>query len=150
MRLRLTTLAAALLAAFSLPAHAAAQMPAGPALAGAACTVKCGCYSDGCGCQSGGGNGSSCSASGAGCYVSSCLPQMVRTENAADGSLVALADDAGGRVAAAPRPNPPAAQWERVAPGHSVARDCRGVVVAQYYEPPAAEQVRAEARTLSL
>jgi hypothetical protein len=150
MRLRLTTLAAALLAAFSLPAHAAAQTSAGPAQVIAGCTVKCGCYSDGCGCQSSGGNGSGCSASGDGCYVNACPSQMGPVEIAADGSLVALADDPSGRVAAAPRVQPPAAQWERVAPGHAVARDCRGVVVAEYYEPQAAEQIRAEARTLSL
>jgi hypothetical protein len=43
-----------------------------------------------------------------------------------------------------------ATRWEYVSDGLSVARDCRGVIVARYYDPQLAAEIRRKDRTITL
>jgi hypothetical protein len=116
----------------------------------AQCVYGCACEEGACGCNSR-GNGDRCDAGGTGCVVSACDPKPVAF--AADGSVIRLAStaeapsapaDAGGAQGGG------ATRWEYVSDGLSVARDCRGIIVARYYDPQLAAAIRAKDRTITL
>jgi len=138
-----------LLALAASPDRAAAQ----------ACTTKCTCFSDGCGCESSGGNGARCDASGNGCFVTTCT--VLRPVAFAPDGRALLAGELPARLAgrntpagksddAAAGPAPGTAAWESVAPGHAVARGCGGLILAEWYAPEKARELRAASRTLVL
>jgi hypothetical protein len=133
------------------------------------CTVKCSCTGAGCGCQSSGGNGCKCDASGGGCFVTQCGSQSCNiTEEAS--VLIAFAPDGTpvrssmpatlrarraallvtqvNRVLAAgeDRYN----GWLSVEQGHSVQRDCAGVVVRRAYSSTRIAAIRASTSQITL
>ncbi|HEX5727361.1 MAG TPA: hypothetical protein VFX98_17950 [Longimicrobiaceae bacterium] len=46
------------------------------------------------------------------------------------------------------RPYTPS-DWESVAPGHAVARACNGLILAHWYEPARAREIREASRMLT-
>ena len=136
----------ALLLALAMPAQGHAQ-----------CTTKCGCISDGCGCQSSGGNGGKCDASGNGCFVARCPTPLQPVAFSADGGVLLSRDlKSPAEAPGATDENPVAgrrlvaADWESVAPGRAVARACNGIVIAHWYDPGAADELRRATRELAI
>lgn len=120
-----------------------------PTLEAQQCTVRCRCTSGGCGCQSSGGNGITCDASGDGCYVEGCEQTLMM--HSADGQTIRLVRSESGSFVATSTAalSPPA--WERVdEDGISVARDCRGIVIARYIDRRKAEEMRAALQSITI
>lgn len=113
-----------------------------PSSATAQCKWGCACQGASCGCNSR-GNVADCVASGTGCVVGTCGAEDHGVTFAADGSVVRLTSEARGDSAreadAAPGGT---ARWEFVSAGHSVARDCSGVIVARYFDSATAAALR--------
>ncbi|MBW3656617.1 MAG: hypothetical protein KY444_10980 [Gemmatimonadetes bacterium] len=128
-----------------------------PGTAEAQCTYGCACEKGACGCNSN-GNGDRCDAGGTGCVVSKCGTEE-ELAFAPDGSVIRLAsaavDEDPARQPAGNEPAPTGAmsgstRWEYVSDGHSVARNCSGVVVARYYDARTAAAIRRKDSTLTL
>ncbi len=148
--MRAVTYMAAILASLALTAAA----PAGLA-AQEGCTMKCACVSTGCGCALEGGNGESCTASGYGCYVGKCSTAIAPVAFAPNGGIL-VRDLSPLDQAGASAPGQPGVRvlstgdWERTAPGKAVARNCAGIILAEWYAPEAAAELRAVSTALLL
>lgn len=116
------------------------------------CTVSCNCQSGGCTCSSSGGKGSSCTNNGNECTVYNCDPQgpALGMMFGPDGSVFAmeLMLDPSGTVPrlVATSAQSPVGGWTKLQTGQIVVRNCRGIVVAQYFDPPTAAQFRNQTR----
>jgi len=102
------------------------------------CTAMCTCGGSSCSCSTGGGAGSKAVCPGDGtCTVFVCneeRPSLATPQ----GSLQL------GPVSAV------AVRWEAVTPGHAVARNCVGLLVAQFFDRGATRVVRRETEALLL
>jgi hypothetical protein len=128
-------------------------LAATPQEASAQCTASCACSTRSCQCSTTGGKGAGCETDGESCIVLRCgvvLPtQYFVAPNGLLFRTAASEGDAQDAEPTLPAPQDPTA-WETVEPGHYVRRNCVGIVVEEWFDPAAAERVRAQSRTIEI
>lgn len=102
------------------------------------CTAMCTCGASSCSCSNGGGAGSKAVCPGDGtCTVFVCSQERASLATPQGSLQVGLV-------------NGVAVRWEAVEPGHAVARNCVGLLVAQFFDRGATRVVRRETEALWL